>query len=128
MRNEFAPGAIARRGVLRATLGATLGLTGGVTLLRAAARGALAADADAAEIKIDNFKFSPTPLTVPKGTTVTWVNQDDMPHSIVCQAVQLHTHPMDTDGRTSFRFDQPGRYDYVCGLHPFMRGQVIVQG
>jgi len=124
MRNEFAPGSIARRGLLRATLR----LAGGVALLGAAMRVASAADADGAEIKIDNFKFSPTPLTVPKGTTVTWVNQDDMPHSIVCQALQLHTHPMDTDGRTSFRFDQPGRYEYVCGLHPFMRGQVIVQG
>jgi plastocyanin len=122
MQNKFAPGAIARREML----GATLRLAGGVALLVATMR--VAAAADAAEIKIDNFKFSPTPLTVPNGTTVSWVNQDDIPHSIVCPALAFHSHPMDTDGRTSFLFDKPGKYDYVCGLHPFMRGQVIVQG
>ena len=88
----------------------------------------VAAARDATEIGIDNFKFAPTPLTVPKGATVTWVNRDDIPHSIVCQALGFHSHPMDTDGSVSLRFDQPGRYEYVCGLHPFMRGQVIVQG
>jgi plastocyanin len=125
MRNEFGPGVIpgviARRGMLRATLL----LAGGMALLGVTRR---VAAADAPQIRIDNFKFAPTPLTVPKGATVTWVNQDDMPHSIVCQALEFHSKPMDTDGSISLRFDQPGRYDYVCGLHPFMRGQVIVQG
>ena len=125
MRNKVAPGAIARREML----GATLRLAGGVALLGATMRVAAAEDAAAAaEIKIDNFKFSPTPLTVPKGATVTWVNQDDIPHSIVCPALAFHSYPMDTDGRASFLFDKPGKYDYACGLHPFMRGQVIVQG
>jgi plastocyanin len=121
MRNVFVPGTIARRGMLRAALR----LSGGVVLLGAAMR---VAAADAAEIHVDNFKFAPTPLTVPKGATVTWVNRDDIPHSIVCQALGFHSKPMDTDARVSLRFDQPGKYDYVCGLHPFMRGQVIVQG
>jgi plastocyanin len=121
MRNEFAPGVLARRGMLRATLR----LAGGVALLGVAMRQAAA---DGPQIRIDNFKFTPTPLTVPKGATVTWMNQDDMPHSIVCQRLGFHSKPMDTDGSTSLRFDQAGRYDYVCGLHPFMRGQVIVQG
>jgi len=121
MRNLFAPGAIARRGMLCATLR----LAGGVALMGATAR---VAAADATEIRVDNFKFAPTPLTVPKGATVTWVNQDDIPHSIVCQALGFHSKAVDTDGRVSLRFDQPGRYEYVCGLHPFMRGQVIVQG
>jgi plastocyanin len=65
---------------------------------------------------------------VPKGATVTWVNRDDIPHSIVCQALSFRSHPMDTDASVSLTFAQPGRYEYVCGLHPFMRGQVIVQG
>jgi plastocyanin len=121
MRNVFAPGGIARRGLLCATLR----MAGGVALLGAAIR---TAAADGTEIHVDNFKFAPTPLTVPKGTTVTWINRDDIPHSIVCQALGFHSHPMDTDGSVSLRFDQPGRYEYVCGLHPFMRGQVIVQG
>lgn len=121
MRNRFDKRGLTRRGVLRAGRQA-VGLAA-VTLI--AARAAAAADA---EIHIENFKFVPTPLTVPKGTTVTWVNRDDMPHSIVCQALDFRSHPLDTDQSVSLRFDQPGRYDYVCGLHPFMRGQVIVQG
>ncbi len=121
MRNEIAPGGIARRGMLRAALR----LAGGVALLGAAMR---VAAADATVIGVDNFKFAPTPLTVPKGATVTWVNHDDIPHSIVCQALGFHSKPLDTDQSVSLRFDQPGRYDYVCGLHPFMRGTVIVQG
>jgi plastocyanin len=122
MRNGIAPGIIARRGVLLATLR----LAGGVALLGAATR--MVAAKDGTEIGIDNFKFAPTPLTVPKGATVTWVNRDDIPHSIVCQTLGFHSHPMDTDASVSLLFDQPGRYEYVCGLHPFMRGAVIVQG
>lgn len=114
-------GALARRGVLRA--GARV--AGLVVLFATAAR---AAGTDATEVHIDNFKFAPTPLTVPKGATVTWVNRDDIPHSIVLQALDFHSHPMDTDGTVSLTFDQPGHYDYVCGLHPFMKGQIIVQG
>ena len=121
MWNEFAPGTIARRGLLCATLR----LAGGVALLGATIR---VAAADATQIQVDNFKFAPTPLTVPKGATVTWFNRDDIPHSIVCQSVGFHSHPMDTDGSVSLRFDQPGRYEYICGLHPFMRGAVIVTG
>src|SRR5271156_3435401 len=120
MRNEFAPGGIARRGMLRAALR----LAGGMALLGATMR---IAAADATEIGIDNFKFAPTPLTVPKGATVTWVNRDDIPHSIVCQALNFHSHPMDTDGTTSLTFEQAGTYEYVCGMHPFMRWRVIVQ-
>jgi len=121
MRNELSPGGIVRRRML---LHVTR-LAVGVVLLAAATR---IAAADGTEIGIDNFKFAPTPLTVPKGATVTWVNRDDIPHSIVCQTLGFHSHPMDTDGNVSLRFDQPGRYEYVCGLHPFMRGAVIVQG
>jgi plastocyanin len=122
MRNSIAPGIIARRGLL---LGA-LRLAGGVAMLGATMR--VVAAKDGTEIGIDNFKFAPTPLMVPKGATVTWVNRDDIPHSIVCQTLGFRSHPMDTDGSASLIFDQPGRYEYICGLHPFMRGTVIVQG
>jgi plastocyanin len=121
MWNELSPCGIARRRMLHHVAR----LAGGVALLGAAMR---VAAADATEIGIDNFKFAPTPLTVPKGATVTWVNRDDIPHSIVLQTLGFHSKPMDTDGSVSLRFDQPGKYEYMCGLHPFMRGQVIVQG
>jgi plastocyanin len=89
-----------------------------------------ATPAGAAEsmVSIDNFTFSPTPLTIARGATVTWVNQDDIPHSIYCESLNLHSHPLDTGDRFSHRFDQPGTFDYICAIHPHMRGQIIVQG
>jgi plastocyanin len=89
-----------------------------------------ASSAGAAEpmVNIDNFTFSPTPLTIPLGATVTWVNEDDIPHSIYCQALNLRSHAMDTKESFAHRFDQPGTFDYVCGIHPHMRGRVIVHG
>lgn len=78
------------------------------------------------QVTIDNFKFSPTPLKVPVGATVTWVNRDDIPHTIVCPALNVRSHPLDTDDHFSYQFKQAGTYDYFCGIHPFMKGQVVV--
>ena len=75
---------------------------------------------------IGNFAFVPPMLKVKAGTTVTWVNRDDIPHSIVCPPLSVHSHPMDTDKSFSYTFAKPGVYNYVCGLHPFMHGQVVV--
>jgi plastocyanin len=82
---------------------------------------------DAARIKIDNFKFGPEKLTVAKGTPVTWTNQDDIPHSIVLTAPGVHSKVLDTDKDFTYQFDKAGTFSYVCGLHPFMRGQVVVK-
>jgi plastocyanin len=102
-----------------------LGCFAGTATLAASARLALAAEA---EIAIDNFKFSPTPLTVKRGTTVTWTNRDDIPHSIVIPALAVHSQPMDTNERFSYRFDQVGTFAYLCGIHTFMHGSVIARG
>ena len=79
-------------------------------------------------VNIDNFNFSPTPLTIAPGATVTWVNEDDIPHSIYCEALNLRSHPLDTKESFAYRFDQPGTFDYVCGIHPHMRGRIVVGG
>jgi len=110
-------GHVARRTVLAQMLGA-----GG-----ALAIGRLAVAADIAQVTIDNFKFSPTPLSVATGSTVTWINRDDIPHSIVCPTLNFHSRALDTDDSFSFRFQAAGTYDYVCGMHPFMHGQIIVR-
>jgi amicyanin len=89
--------------------------------------GIAAAAADDAKIMIDNFKFSPIPLTVAAGSTITWVNRDDIPHSIVVPALGVRSHTMDTDQSFTFRFEKLGTYDYICGLHPFMHGKIVVQ-
>jgi plastocyanin len=79
------------------------------------------------QVGIDNFKFAPTPLTVEKGTEVTWVNHDDIPHSIVVNALGVHSKAMDTDGKFTYTFDKSGTFFYVCGLHPFMQAKVVVK-
>ncbi len=87
---------------------------------------ATAEDAAQTKISIDNFVFTPQRLKVKQGTTVTWVNHDDIPHSIVVAALRVHSPPLDTDGRFAFRFAAAGTYSYICGLHPFMKGEVEV--
>ena len=89
--------------------------------------GGIAGAADDAKIMIDNFKFSPIPLTVAVGSTITWVNRDDIPHSIVFPALGVRSHTMDTNQSFNFHFEKSGTYDYICGLHPFMRGKIVVQ-
>ena len=113
------PGVWPRRMLLRHALG-------GVALLPAGPRIAAAEDASKAAVTIDNFVFQPKTVRVKQGRTVTWHNHDDIPHSIVLPRLKVHSPPIDTDGVFAFRFEQAGVYDYVCGLHPFMKGQVVV--
>ena len=82
---------------------------------------------DANEITIDNFTFTPKELTVPVGTTVKWLNHDDIPHTIVEKKTTFRSKALDTDDSYSFTFTSAGAFDYFCGLHPHMVGQVIVK-
>ena len=82
---------------------------------------------DANEITIDNFTFTPKELTVAVGTTVKWVNHDDIPHTIVEKKTTFRSKALDTDDSYSFTFTSVGTFDYFCGLHPHMVGQVIVK-
>lgn len=80
------------------------------------------------QVKIDNFSFSPSPLTVPVGSTVTWTNQDDVPHNVRSSEGQTLKSPvLDTDQKFSFTFTKAGTYQYFCAIHPKMTGKVIVQ-
>ena len=93
----------------------------------AAAQNARPVAAAGTTVRIDNFVFGPTALTVPVGTTVTWVNRDDIPHSVVADDKAFKSKVLDTDGQFSFTFTKPGEYGYFCGLHPHMTGKVIVK-
>ena len=86
-----------------------------------------AAKKDANEITIDNFTFTPKELTVAVGTTVRWVNHDDIPHTVVEKKTTFRSKALDTDDSYSFTFTSAGTFDYFCGLHPHMVGQVIVK-
>jgi plastocyanin len=75
---------------------------------------------------IDNFTFKPDTLTVRLGTTLAWVNEDDIPHSIVETEGKFHSAALDTGDTFSFIFDKVGTFEYFCGLHPFMKGKIVV--
>jgi len=78
-------------------------------------------------ITIDNFTFTPKELTVAVGTTVTWANHDDIPHNVVDKNKTFRSKALDTDDSFTYTFATAGTFDYFCGLHPHMVGQVIVK-
>src|SRR5471030_3128567 len=107
---------------------AALTLSAGVLTLAAVAQTPAAAAAAAGPtVKIDNFTFGPATLTVSLGATVTWVNNDDIPHTVVATDKAFKSHVMDTDEKFSFTFTKPGEYSYFCSLHPHMVGKVVVR-
>jgi plastocyanin len=79
------------------------------------------------EVRIDNFSFGPAALTVPSGTTVTWTNRDDIPHTVVSEDKAFKSKVLDTDEKFSYIFTKPGTYGYFCSVHPKMTGTVVVQ-
>jgi plastocyanin len=80
-----------------------------------------------AEVKIDNFSFGPAALTVPVGTTVTWTNRDDIPHTVVSTDGVFKSKVLDTDEKFTYTFSKAGTYPYFCSIHPKMTAKVIVQ-
>jgi plastocyanin len=95
--------------------------------VRAAELPAVMANAEPGVVKIDNFTFSPATLTVAPGTTVTWTNDDDIPHTVLAKDKAFRSKPLDTGNQFSFTFVTPGEYAYFCSLHPHMVGKIIVQ-
>ena len=79
------------------------------------------------QVQIDQFIFAPQRITVKTGTTVTWVNDDDIPHTIVSNNKLFKSKTLDTKDRFSFTFMTPSTYDYFCSLHPHMTGTVVVE-
>jgi amicyanin len=110
-----------------------------MTLTRTLARGAIvplvafaiaaASPARAAdtEVKIDNFTFNPQQITVKAGDTVTWVNHDDIPHTVTSKTALFRSKALDSDDKFSFTFATPGTYPYFCALHPMMTGSIVVE-
>jgi plastocyanin len=78
-------------------------------------------------INIENFKFLPPALTVTSGTTVTWKNEDDSPHRIGGKGGTFTSPALDTDGTFARTFTTPGEYSYICTIHPYMVGKIIVK-
>ena len=110
-------GSVLAAAVLGAVVGS--GLAGSVLVARAAS--------PATAVSIDNFTFTPQALTVKAGTTVTWTNKDDIPHTIAAVSKQFKSKALDTGDAYSFTFTTPGAYEYFCSLHPHMTGTIVVE-
>jgi plastocyanin len=114
-----------RRRIIAAALTVVAGFASIASMPRLAAK---AADQPAsAEVKIDNFSFGPASLTVTAGTTVTWTNNDDVPHTVVSDDKLFKSKALDTDDKFSYAFTKPGTYNYFCSVHPKMTAKVVVQ-
>jgi plastocyanin len=81
------------------------------------------------EVKIDNFSFGPATLTVAVGTTVTWTNRDDIPHTVVStdDPKAFKSKVLDTDEKFSYTFTKAGNFPYFCSVHPKMTATVVVK-
>jgi plastocyanin len=79
-----------------------------------------------ATVSIDNFTFKPNVLTIKPGTTVTFVNHDDVPHSIVETGGKFKSKVLDIDESFKMTFETAGDVGYFCGLHPHMTGRIVV--
>jgi plastocyanin len=84
------------------------------------------AEDENADVGIANFAFAPATLTVKSGETVTFENRDSTVHSVVGPGGLFRSKALDTNDKFSFKFDKPGEYTYFCGLHPYMKGKVVV--
>jgi len=74
-----------------------------------------------------DFMFAPTSLTVAAGSTVTWTNRDEEPHTVVSEGGLFRSAALDTNESFSFRFEKPGTYRYTCSIHPRMVGTIVVR-
>jgi plastocyanin len=92
-----------------------------------AVHAASAVPAKTQAVSIKMFAFTPQVLTVTPGTTVTWTNADEDPHTVTANDKSFHSAALDTDDKFSFTFNKPGEFAYFCTLHPHMTGKVIVK-
>jgi plastocyanin len=102
-------------------------LVAGALMLSAISAMTHAAAAPAAAVSIDNFTFKAPVVTVTPGTTVTWTNGDDIPHTVVSKDGAFKSKVLDTGDRFSFTFAKAGQFGYFCSLHPHMTGTIIVK-
>jgi plastocyanin len=76
---------------------------------------------------IKNFAFNPATLTVNKGTTVTWTDEDSATHTISSDQFTSSGN-LNKGDLYQFQFNTTGTYDYICGIHPTMKGKIVVEG
>jgi amicyanin len=115
-----------RSAIIAACLGAATAPLMAALVLPVMAEKSVAEDAPNA-VGIDNFTFNPQKLTIKSGTTVTWTNRDDIPHTVAAVDREFKSKALDTGDAYSFTFTTPGSYQYFCSLHPHMTGTIVVE-
>jgi amicyanin len=111
-----------------AIVAAALGAATAAVLAAVVLPGHAQTAAPASAVSIDNFTFTPPSVTIKAGTTVTWINKDDIPHGIAsANNAFTKSKALDTDDSYSFTFTTPGTYQYFCYVHPHMTGTIVVQ-
>jgi plastocyanin len=78
-------------------------------------------------VVLKNFHFAPVSFTVTAGTTVTWKNLDEEPHTVVAVDGLFRSGALDEGDSFAFKFDKPGTYRFICSIHPQMMGTIVVQ-
>jgi len=79
-------------------------------------------------VHIKDFKYNPTPLKLHVGDTVTFINDDDEPHTVTATDKSFDSEALDTSGTWKHTFTKPGTFAYFCELHPYMKATIVVEG
>ena len=120
-------GLVTRRIVAAAAISLALGAAAAVAQQAEQAAPQQVAATNEAEISIQNFHFMPETLTIKAGTAVTWVNRDEEPHNVVSLDRVFRSKAIDGGEKFTATFDKPGTYNYICAVHPHMRGKIVVE-
>jgi len=116
-----------KRSVYRILLICSLAIGAAINAFGCRSAPASGTSSKAATVTVDNFAFTPASLAVPVGAEVTWINHDDVPHTITASDKSFTSPALDTDGKFTRVFSQPGSYSYYCAIHPHMTATVIVK-
>ena len=88
---------------------------------------AVTVSGNTAQIKMQNTKFSPDDLTVDKGATVTWSNEDSTTHTVTAGNGAFNSGNLAPGKNFGYTFNETGTFDYSCTIHPGMKGKVTVK-
>jgi len=78
-------------------------------------------------VDITKFTYAPKELTIAPGTRVVWTNKDETPHTVTSNDKSFASKGLDTGDKFEHTFAAPGKFDYICTVHPFMTGTVHVR-
>ncbi|HEX5209033.1 MAG TPA: cupredoxin domain-containing protein [Steroidobacteraceae bacterium] len=118
-----------RRRTLSALAAVSVAVAGTAALVRDGAVVAAAAPAMKPAVTITNYSFKPGTIMVKKGATVTWINKDDDVHTIKgTDGPEAFNSPaLESGTRFGYTFHHAGTYHYICTVHPYMHGVIVVR-